>query len=171
MIRPRIEPPGASTSSMEVGEGSQEGGGEIVDTDVEAVGEGKIPVVSEVPDNSGSPYTGVAEAVAAAVTAAPAESPVMIAPPATAIAVARKRAAPIQEIAPSDDELILQESKSEKAPPYKKSRPAEVRFLALQNVICLLSLYQISPSFIFLDGTILFVSRVLMNILPVYMFI
>jgi len=115
---------------MEVGEGSQEVAGEIVDTDVEAVAEGKPPVNSEIPDNSGSPSTGVAEAVATTLTAAAAEAPVMVAPPATAVAVARKRAAP-QEIAPSDDDLLLQESKLENAPPHKKSRPAEVRILTL----------------------------------------
>jgi len=114
---------------MEVGEGSQEVAGEIVDTDVEAVGEGKAPVISEFPDSLGAPPTGVAEAVAAAVTGTAAEAPVMVAPPATAVSVARKRAAPAQEIAPPDDELILLESKSEKAPPHKKSRPAEVMFL------------------------------------------
>lgn len=122
LIRPRIEPPGASTSSMEVGEGAQEGAGEITDAEVEPVDEGKAPVASEIPDSSASPSTGAAEAVP---TATAVESLTVIAPPATAISVARKRALPVQEIAPSDDELIPQDSKSEKAPPHKKSRPAE----------------------------------------------
>jgi len=116
---------------MEVGEGSQEVAGEIVDTDIEAVTEGKLPVNPEIPDSSGSPSTGVAEAVAPTVTAAAAEAPVMVAPPATAVAVARKRAAPPPEIAPSDGDLLLQESKLENAPPHKKSRPTEVRNLTL----------------------------------------
>lgn len=121
LIRPRIEPLGASTSNMEVGDGAQEGALEMADTDVEAV----APAISEVPDNAGSPSTtAVAEAV---VTTTLAEAPVMVAPPATAVSVARKRAAPAQEVAPSDDELVLQENKSEMAPPQKKSRPAEVR--------------------------------------------
>jgi hypothetical protein len=108
---------------MEVGEGAQEGAGEIADAEVEPVDEGKAPVASEIPDSSASPSTGVAEAVP---TATAVESLTVIAPPATAISVARKRALPVQEIAPSDDELIPQDSKSEKAPPHKKSRPAEV---------------------------------------------
>ena len=67
--------------------------------------------------------------MAEAVPSAPAaESLTVIAPPATVVSVARKRAAPGQEIAPSDDELIPQDRKSKKAPPHKKSRPAEVRF-------------------------------------------
>ena len=106
---------------MEVGEASQEAG-EIVDTEVEVVGEGKAPLTSEIPDSSASPSAGVAEAVPTAT-----ESLTVIAPPATAVSVARKRAAPGQEIAPSDDELIPQDSKSEKAPLNKKSRLAEVK--------------------------------------------
>lgn len=110
----------------EIGEGSQEGGGEIADTEVEVVGEGKALATSDVPDSSASPSTGVAEAMPAAPAAAAAESLTVIAPPATVVSVARKRAAPVQETTPSDDDLIPLDIKSE-APPHKKSRPAEVR--------------------------------------------
>lgn len=139
LIRPRIEPSGASTSSMEAGEGLQDGAGEIVDTDGEAVSEGKAPVTSEHPDSSGPPSTGVAEAVPAAVTTALTESVMVLSLP-TAVSFARKRTAPALEIALSDDDHVLQESKSEKAPPLKKSRPAEVRFFALQYARCVESL-------------------------------
>uniref|UniRef100_A0A7I4FVD3 Nucleoprotein TPR/MLP1 domain-containing protein n=1 Tax=Physcomitrium patens TaxID=3218 RepID=A0A7I4FVD3_PHYPA len=122
LIRPRIEPAhGATTSSMEIGEGSQEVVSEMVDADIEIPGEGKAPVISELPDRVASPPTGVGETVP---SAGAVETPIVVAPPATAVSVARKRAAPAQE-ATLDDEVPLQDSKSEKAPPQKKSRPAE----------------------------------------------
>ena len=39
---------------MEIGEGNQDGAGEIAETEAEDRGEGKAPAASEIPDSSAS---------------------------------------------------------------------------------------------------------------------